>query len=101
MASATPLHQLPSSKPIAFREGANDIEDFFDNGAVALHLVGPDGLILKANKAELELLGYASDEYVGRHIADFHAQAAIGLCRRPAFFAPYFCPGHSPIFDRP
>jgi PAS domain S-box-containing protein len=78
MASATPLHQLPSSKPIAFREGANDIEDFFDNGAVALHLVGPDGLILKANKAELELLGYASDEYVGRHIADFHAdQSAI------------------------
>ena len=78
MASATPLHQLPSSKPIAFHEGANDIEDFFDNGAVALHLVGPDGLILKANKAELELLGYASDEYVGRHIADFHAdQSAI------------------------
>jgi PAS domain S-box-containing protein len=51
----------------------SDLEDFFENGEVALHLVGPDGSILKANKAELKLLGYTADEYIGRHIADFHA----------------------------
>src|SRR3954453_12976295 len=49
------------------------LEDFFENGAVGLHLVGPDGTILKANRAELELLGYAQDEYIGRNIREFHA----------------------------
>ncbi len=60
------------------RIGQRDLEDFFDNGAVALHWVGPDGVILRANQAELDLLGYRREEYVGRHIAEFHAdQAAI------------------------
>jgi PAS domain S-box-containing protein len=39
---------------------------------VALHWVGPDGIILKANRRELEILGYAHAEYVGRHISEFH-----------------------------
>jgi PAS domain S-box-containing protein len=50
-----------------------DFEDFFENGAIALHLVGADGIILHANKAELELLGYEAEDYIGKHIADFHA----------------------------
>ena len=49
-----------------------DYQDFFENGAVALHLVSADGVILHANKAEFDLLGYPSEEYVGRHIADFY-----------------------------
>ena len=35
------------------------------------------GIILRANKAELELMGYSADEYVGRPIADFHADADV------------------------
>jgi PAS domain S-box-containing protein len=55
-----------------------DYEDFFENGAIPLHLVGSDGTILKANRAELSLLGYSHAEYVGQPIAEFHAdQAAI------------------------
>ncbi len=49
-----------------------DFEDFFENGGLPLHLVGNDGTILRANKAELEFLGYSEDEYVGRPIAEFH-----------------------------
>ncbi len=49
------------------------LADFFDNAAIPLHWVGPDGTILRANKAELDLLGYSSEEYVGRNIAEFHA----------------------------
>ena len=49
-----------------------DFEDFFENAAVALHVVGADGTVLYANKAELELLGYARQDYVGRPIRDFH-----------------------------
>lgn len=57
--------------------GVDSLEDFFDNAAIALHVVAGDGTILRANKAELELLGYAADEYVGRHIAEFHADAPV------------------------
>jgi len=49
------------------------LEDFFENGAVGLHLVGSDGTILHANRAELDMLGYPADEYVGRNISEFHA----------------------------
>ncbi|TXR46623.1 PAS domain S-box protein [Phyllobacterium endophyticum] len=52
-----------------------DYEDFFENGAVALHLVGGDGTILRANRAELDLLGYTAEEYIGRQISDFHVDA--------------------------
>ena len=55
----------------------SDLNDFFEHGAMALHWVGPDGRILRANRAELEMLGYAADEYVGRHIADFHADHEV------------------------
>jgi PAS domain S-box-containing protein len=53
----------------------HDYEDFFEHGAVGLHLVGPDGAILRANRAELDMLGYSADEYIGRNIAEFHADA--------------------------
>ena len=56
---------------------AADLEDFFENGAIGLHLVGPDGTILRANRAELEMLGYTAAEYVGRNIAEFHADRHV------------------------
>jgi PAS domain S-box-containing protein len=49
------------------------LSDFFDNANVGLHWVGPDGTILRANRAELELLGVTKEEFVGRSIRDFHA----------------------------
>jgi PAS domain S-box-containing protein len=54
-----------------------DLEDFFENGTVGLHLVGADGTILRANRADFEPLGYTSEEYVGRSIADFHADEPV------------------------
>lgn len=53
------------------------LTDFFENAAVGLHWVGPDGIILRANKTELDLLGYSKEEYVGRHIAEFHADKPV------------------------
>jgi PAS domain S-box-containing protein len=54
-------------------EASLDLEDFFENGTVGLHLVGADGTILKANRADYEPLGYSADEYIGQPIARFHA----------------------------
>lgn len=61
----------------ALRESEREFTDFVENAAEGLHRVGADGTILWANKAELQLLGYERDEYVGRHIADFHVDASV------------------------
>ena len=44
----------------------------WDNLPVSLHLVSSTGEILDANAAELEMLGYQRDEYVGHSISEFH-----------------------------
>ena len=54
-----------------------DLADFFDNANVGLHRVGPDGIILRVNQAEVDMLGYRSDEYVGHHIAEFHVDRSV------------------------
>ncbi|MFB9288732.1 PAS domain-containing protein [Pseudoduganella plicata] len=54
-----------------------DLAEFLDNAAEGIHRVGPDGTILWANKAELALLGYRWDEYVGHHIAEFHVDSPV------------------------
>jgi PAS domain S-box-containing protein len=61
----------------AQRRSQQELEDFFENATVGLHWVGPDGTILRANRAELELLGYSRDEYIGHHIAEFHADRGV------------------------
>ena len=53
------------------------LSDFFENASVGMHWVGPDGTILRANRCELEMLGYRHDEYVGRHIAEFHVNQQV------------------------
>jgi PAS domain S-box-containing protein len=52
-----------------------ELTDFVENANEGIHKVGPDGTILWANKAELELLGYAPAEYVGHRVNEFHADA--------------------------
>lgn len=53
-----------------------ELRDLFDHAAIGIHWVGPDGTILRVNQTELDMLGYKRDEYVGRHIAEFHADEA-------------------------
>jgi len=60
-----------------FRKKQADLEDFFENAAIGLHIVSGAGIILRANKAELDLLGYEASEYVGHHVAEFHADAPV------------------------
>ncbi len=59
------------------RQSEQELADFFENATVGLHWVGPDGTILRANQAELDLLGYRREEYVGRPITDFHADQDV------------------------
>jgi PAS domain S-box-containing protein len=57
----------------ALRERKRELSDFLENAVEGLHKVGADGTILWANRAELDMLGYSPEEYIGHHIAEFHA----------------------------
>jgi two-component system, cell cycle sensor histidine kinase and response regulator CckA len=57
------------------REREQDLSDFIENAAVPMHWVAADGAILWANQAELDLLGYERAQFIGHHIAEFHADS--------------------------
>ena len=50
------------------------LEDFLENALVGIHLVNKEGIILYANKAELDMLGYRKEEYFGKNIREFYGQ---------------------------
>ncbi len=51
---------------------ADELTDFFENAAIPLNWVGPDGTLLRANRAELELLGYRETDYLAHNFAEFY-----------------------------
>ena len=53
-----------------------EMADHLDNGVIGLHWVAADGIILWANRADYEPLGYTREEWVGHHAAEFHAAHA-------------------------
>jgi two-component system, cell cycle sensor histidine kinase and response regulator CckA len=61
----------------ALRQREAELADFFENASTPLHWVGAGGTILRVNQAELDMLGYERNEYVGRHIADFHVDRPV------------------------
>ncbi|GJI98496.1 hypothetical protein RugamoR57_52140 [Duganella caerulea] len=73
--SAEIARRRAAESALAQRE--RELADFVENAAESIHQVGADGTILWANQAELRLLGYRWEEYVGHHIADFHVDAPV------------------------
>lgn len=61
----------------ALRGSEAELADFFATASIGMHWLGEDGIILRANQAELDLLGYERDEYVGHSIAEFHADPPV------------------------
>jgi PAS domain S-box-containing protein len=59
------------------RRAELEIRDFVENASVGMHWVGPDGVILWANRMEMELLGFTSEEYIGHHITEFQADRPV------------------------
>ncbi|WP_242538481.1 hybrid sensor histidine kinase/response regulator [Trinickia acidisoli] len=54
-----------------------ELADFVENAAEGLHRIAGDGTILWANAAELDLLGYDYDEYVGHPIGEFYFDPSV------------------------
>jgi PAS domain S-box-containing protein len=59
------------------RQSQQDLSDFVENAIFGLHWVAADGTIIWANQAELDLLGYTREEYIGHSITEFHADQEI------------------------
>ena len=59
------------------RRSEADLRDLIETSTISIHWVGPDGAILWANQAELDLLGYTRETYVGRNITEFHADQSV------------------------
>ena len=51
--------------------------DFLESAVVAMDWVAADGTISWANRAELKLLGYDRDEYIGHQISEFHVDQPV------------------------
>jgi len=62
---------------LALEQRERELADFFDNAGVALHWIDVDGVVVRANQAALDLLGYAAGEFVGHHIAKFHVDRDV------------------------
>ena len=60
---------------VEVRRNAAQLGALLETAPIALHRVGSDGTILWANRAELTMLGYAREEYIGHPIAEFHVDA--------------------------
>jgi PAS domain S-box-containing protein len=61
----------------ALARSERELSDFFDNAVIGFRWVGPDGIILRANQAELDLVGCSREEYVGHHLAEFHVDVDV------------------------
>ena len=64
---------MPTSRPAHFENWDN----FANKCSVSLHAVDEDGVVLWANDTELSVMGYASEEYIGRSIGDFHVDQDV------------------------
>jgi PAS domain S-box-containing protein len=63
------LHDLHRSR--------KELADVFENAPVGLHLMSLDGRILRANRAELEMLGVTREDLTGRRWRDFHVDPKV------------------------
>lgn len=55
----------------ALRRSELNLSEFFNRSPVGLEWLSASGHILRANQAQLDLLGYRPEEYVGRFIGEF------------------------------
>src|SRR5262245_52946673 len=53
------------------------LHDFFESAAEGLRCVAADGTILWANGAELRLVGYPRDQYIGRRLREFFLDPSL------------------------
>jgi PAS domain S-box-containing protein len=54
------------------RRRESDAYDFFRNGAIGVHWVDAEGIVVRANQTQLDLLGHSSGAFIGQPMRRFH-----------------------------
>jgi PAS domain S-box-containing protein len=70
------LHELRVAETAA-RGAAQDLAEFLENAPMPIHSVDASATIVWANRAELELMGYTAEEYIGRPVSAFHVDPLV------------------------
>lgn len=61
----------------SLRESERNLNYFFDNAPIGLQWLGKDGKILRANEAQLNLLGHEFDSYLGHSLNEFECEPGM------------------------
>ena len=64
------------------KHDAARISDLYDRAPVGYHSLDPSGTILEVNETELNMLGYARDEFIGHKITEFQTPESRELFKR-------------------
>ncbi len=67
---------------VALQKSEEEFRDFFDNSPMPLHWVDRAGRIIRANRAELNLLGYDESQYLGHHVSEFQVEPPVEMLDR-------------------
>jgi PAS domain S-box-containing protein len=68
------------------KQSEEQYRDLYEEAPNAYFSVGADGLIRRANRSAVELLGYGRDELVGRPVAELYADTPNGRDKAQAIF---------------
>jgi PAS domain S-box-containing protein len=81
LVNATDIHDLKTTQQELLelnrtleervRERTAQVQDLYDNAPMGYHSIDADGNVVMVNQTELNWLGYAREEMVGRSLADF------------------------------
>ncbi|MDB5387088.1 MAG: chemotaxis protein methyltransferase CheR, partial [Planctomycetaceae bacterium] len=52
------------------------LAEFCETASIGMCSVLPNGRVSWANKAELQMLGYSLQDYIGRHVTEFHVDSS-------------------------
>lgn len=76
--STPPASSVAGPRAVADEPPLRDaVLDALDDAPIPIHSLDARGTIVWANRAELALLGYAPQEYVGRPLAMFHVDPSV------------------------
>jgi PAS domain S-box-containing protein len=78
----------PTSGPQHFQPNDKDLAFFVQSASVGLQWVAPDGRILWANRAQLDLIGCEASDYVGHSASEFVTASEDVLSRLLAGDSP-------------
>jgi len=61
----------------ALQHREEELADFLENALEGVQQVGADQVVRWANRAQLELLGYAAEDYIGRPLDEFYVDRSV------------------------